>query len=65
MLSKFVADILNNCFYYYFSEKIKLGITSDLSARQMIHMKCQAFFVWKKNQNVICCSFDYQFHFKG
>ena len=27
-----------------FSEKIKLGISCELSTKQTIHMKCQAFF---------------------
>ena len=26
--------------FYYFSEKIRLGISCGSSARQMIHMKC-------------------------
>ena len=43
MLSKIVADdILIIC--YYFSEKIRLGISCELSARQMIHMKSQVLF---------------------
>ena len=39
-------DIL--CFYYffflYFSEKIRLGISCELSVRQMTHMKSQVLF---------------------
>ena len=31
----------------YFSENIKLHIAGKLSARQMIHMKCQALFTLK------------------
>ena len=46
MQSKIVAD--NIVFFYYFSEKIKLGISCESSARQMIHMKCQALFSLKK-----------------
>ena len=38
MQSNIVADILINL--YKFSEKIRLGISCESSAGQMIHMKC-------------------------
>ena len=41
------------------AEKISLGISSESSARQMIHMKCQDLFFsekYLKNQNVVCYS---------
>ena len=31
-------------FFYYFSEKIRLGISCISPARQMIRMKCQVLF---------------------
>ena len=37
-------DILFIYFFLYFSEKIRLGISCDLSVRQMTHMKCQVLF---------------------
>ena len=43
-LSKIAADNIRN-FFQYFSEKIKLGISCELSARQTIYMKCQVFFL--------------------
>ena len=30
--------------FFVFSETIKLGISCELSAKQTIHMKCQALF---------------------
>ena len=50
MLSKNVADgILTFLFFFFSSEKIKLGITGESSARQMIQMKCQVLFFLKNN----------------
>ena len=37
-------------FFNYFSEKIRPGISCELSARQTIHMKCQALFSLKKKK---------------
>ena len=34
----------------YFSEKIRLGILCESSARQMIHMKCHVLFSLKKKK---------------
>ena len=34
-------------FFVYFSEKIKLDISCESSARQAIHMKCQILFSLK------------------
>ena len=42
-LNKILADI-SLMFSNYFSEKIRLGISCELSARQMIYMKCQALY---------------------
>ena len=39
--SKTVAD---DSFLINFSEKIRLDISSESSALQMLHMKCQTFF---------------------
>ena len=49
-------DIHKNCF----SEKIRLDVSSESSARQRIHMKTQALFSSKdksKKINVVCCNF--------
>ena len=45
MLSKIVADNILIFFYHYFSEKIKLGISCDSSAKQTRNMK-PYFAVW-------------------
>ena len=34
-----------NFYYYYYSQKISLDISCESSAKQMIHMKCQDFFL--------------------
>ena len=41
----------------HFSEQIRLGISCELSARQTIHMHCQALFSLKEiqDQNAFCC----------
>ena len=36
----------------YFSEKLRLDISCELSARQTIHMKCQFLFSLKKKFKV-------------
>ena len=51
-LSKIVADKIPNHFDY-FSEKIRLGTSHESSARQIIHMNCQALFFLKKMQTKI------------
>ena len=43
----------NIFFYYYFSEKIRLSISCESSARQMIHMKCWVLSSLKNNDNRI------------
>ena len=41
--------------FHFFSEKIRLDVSSESSARQRIHMKNQALFSSKdKNKNVKC-----------
>ena len=37
-------------FLFLFSEKIRLGISCESSARQMINLKCQKLFSLKKIQ---------------
>ena len=47
-------------FFSYFSDKIRLGISCELTAYQMIHMKCQALFslkTKKKNKKKIEVSY--------
>ena len=54
------ADDIHKYFFYCFSEKIRLDVSSESSARQRIHMKNQALFSLKdktKKLNVVCCSF--------
>ena len=50
-LSKFVADnILKSifhCFFFFFSEKIRLDILCELSACHAIHIKCPVLFSLK------------------
>ena len=48
-LRKIVTEDILNCFNY-FSEKIRLGILCELSAKQTIHMKWQVLFS-RKNRN--------------
>ena len=38
------ADDIHKYFFLCFSEKIRLDISSESSARQRIHMKCKALF---------------------
>ena len=44
-------DIL--IFLIYFIEKIRLGISCESSAKQMIHMKCQVLFSLKSKKKRI------------
>ena len=47
---KFVADGRHSSFfYYYFTEKIKFGISSELSARQLIFHRQEGLFSVKKH----------------
>ena len=51
-------DILFN----FFSEKIRLDISSESSARQRIHMKNQALFSSKdKSKKLKCCLLQFLF----
>ena len=43
-----------NCFHY-FSEKIRLDVSSESSARQRIHMKNQALFSSKDKSKKLKC----------
>ena len=49
VLGKIAADDILFIFSY-FSEKIRLGISCELSARQMIQMECQALFSFKNTK---------------
>ena len=40
---------------FYFSEKIRLDVSSELSARQRIHMKNQALFSLKDKSKKLKC----------
>ena len=47
LITTAAGDILKYFFFVYFSEKIRLDISCESSARQTIHMKCQAsFFIY-------------------
>ena len=59
--SQIVADNILFFLFYNFSEKIGLVVLCELSARQTIHIKLQALFSLKKNNNkkhAICCNCD-------
>ena len=51
--------------FHCFSEKIRLDVSSESSARQRIHMKKQALFSSedknKKYKGVVCCNFAKRF----
>ena len=52
----------NSC--HCFSEKIRLDVSCESSARQRIHMKRQALFSLKdkkKEKSVVCCNFAWLF----
>ena len=49
------ADDIHKYFFHCFSEKIRLDVSSESSARQRIHMKNQALFSLKdKNKKFKC-----------
>ena len=50
MLSKIVAGNILIIILFFFSGKLGLGISCELSALQMIHMKCQALFSLKNEK---------------
>ena len=41
-------------FFFKFSEEINLDISHELSAKQMIHMKCCLVFPEKNTKNLEC-----------
>ena len=49
------ADDIFLFILFYFSEKTSLDISCDLSAWQMIHMKCQDLFSLKNRKNKLEC----------
>ena len=44
-------DILNYCFHV--SDKIRLGISCESSAKQTIHMECQVLFCMKNKKQIM------------
>ena len=49
-------------FFQYFSEKIRLDVSSESSARQWIHIKNQALFSSKdKSKRLKCCLLQFLF----
>ena len=49
-------------FFHSFSEKIRLDVSSESSARQRIHMKIQALFALKdKSKKLKCCLLQFLF----
>ena len=54
------ADNIHKHFFIVFSEKIRLDVSSESSARQRIHMKNQALFSSEdesKKLKFVCCNF--------
>ena len=49
------ADNIYIFFFYCFSEKIRLDVSSESSARQRIHMKNQALFSSKDKSKKLKC----------
>ena len=50
------ADDIHKYFFIVFSQKIRLDITSESSARQRIHIKDQALFPSKDKSKRLKCS---------
>ena len=44
------------CLYIYFSEEISLDISCELSAKQMIPMKCQLIVFEKIEEKILKCA---------
>ena len=56
------ADDIHKYFSYCFSEKIRLDVSSESSARQRIHMKNPALFSSKdKSKKLKCCLLQFLF----
>ena len=49
------ADDIHKYFFHCFSEKIRLDVSSESSARQRIHMINQALFSWKDKSKKLKC----------
>ena len=49
------ADDIHKYFFIFFSEKIRLDVSSESSARQRIHMKNQALFPSKVKSKKLKC----------
>ena len=49
------ADDIHKFFFYCFSEKIRLDVSSESSARQRIHLKHQALFSSKDKSKKLEC----------
>ena len=52
VLNKIVAVSQHSNYFYNLSEKIRLDISCKFSARQVIHIKCQALFSLKNTKQV-------------
>ena len=50
-----VADDIHKYFFIVFSEKIRLDVSSESSARQRIHLKHQALFSSKDKSKKLKC----------
>ena len=52
----------SSIFLHYFSEKVRLDVSSESSARQRIHLKHQALFFSKdKSKKLKCCLLQFLF----
>ena len=49
------ADDIHKYFFHCFSEKIRLDVSSESSARQRIHLKHQALFSLKVKSKKLKC----------
>ena len=49
------ADDFHKYFFHCFSEKIRLDVSSEFSARQRVHMKNQALFSSKDESKKLKC----------
>ena len=55
------ADDIHKYFFHCFSEKIRLDVSCESSARWRIHMKNQALLSWKDKIKKIKCHLQFLF----